>query len=224
MAIMSAPGPGEVYGQQEPAVLAGVQFLKGHSGGQQPGESAMIALALLKAEVPNGDPALAACVSSFRARFTSNSYEPARGNGTGVYEAAAAAMALSNLDAAGNRGYLAMIANYLIGQQRANGSWDYIGRDQGDTSITQYAVLGLWEAENAGVDVSPSVWDRAASWYMSTQYATGGWVYHNDEPSFPETLSMTAAGVGSLLICQRQLERYRQDRRGTNASAHRPRD
>ena len=32
--------------------------------------------------------------------------------------------------------------------QNANGSWDYSGRSNGDTSITQYAVLGLWEAEN----------------------------------------------------------------------------
>ncbi len=139
------------------------------------------------------------------------------GNGTGVYEAAAAAMALANLDAAGNRGYLAMIATYLAGQQRANGSWDYTGRNNGDTSISQYAVLGLWEAENAGVDVNPSIWDRAASWYLLTQHASGAWVYHNDESQYTETLSMTAAGVGSLLICQRQLDRYRQDRRGNSS-------
>ena len=109
-----------------------------------------------------------------------------------------------------------MIASYLIGQQKGNGSWDYVGREHGDTSISQYAVLGLWEAENAGVEISPSVWDRAASWYLSTQHASGAWVYHNDESQYTETLSMTAAGVGSLLICQRQLERYRQDRRANS--------
>jgi hypothetical protein len=214
--ILGAIGSGPASGQQEPAVVSGVQFLKGHYAGQQAGESAMIALALLKADVPIGDPAVAGCVARFRSRFTSNSYEPERGKGPGVYEAAAAAMALANLDAAGNRGYLGMIASYVTGQQRANGSWDYAGRDHGDTSISQYAVLGLWEAENAGVDISPSVWDRAASWYLSTQHASGAWVYHNDEAQYAETLSMTAAGIGSLLICQRQLERYRQDRRATS--------
>ena len=92
-------------------------------------------------------------------------------------------MALASHDPVANRGYLAMIASYLIAHQNANGSWDYAGRSHGDTSITQYAVLGLWEAENSGVDVSPVVWDRTASWLMSTQFGDGGWVYHHDEPS-----------------------------------------
>ncbi len=163
-------------GQQEPAVVSGVQYLKSHYANQQAGESAMIALALLKAEVPTGDPAVTGCVVRFRSRFTSSSYEPERSNGTGIYEAAAAAMALTNLDAAGNRGYLTMIATYLTGQQRGGGCWDYNGRDAGDTSISQYAILGLWEAENAGVEISPSVWDRAASWYMFNPACLGSLV------------------------------------------------
>ena len=44
---------------------------------------------------------------------------------------------------------------HIDGRQNANGSWDYRRPDQGDTSISQYAVLGLWGRENAGVDVSP---------------------------------------------------------------------
>ena len=51
---------------------------------------------------------------------------------------------------------------------------------------------------------------------MSVQSGAGSWNYHRDEPQHPETCSMTAAGVGSLLICQRQLDRYRQTRRGTS--------
>ncbi|MCA1685349.1 MAG: HEAT repeat domain-containing protein, partial [Planctomycetia bacterium] len=99
---------------------------------------------------------------------------------------------------------------YLMALQKANGSWDYTGRTQGDTSISQYAVLGLWEAENGGATVPPEVWERAAGWFMSSQSAAGSWNYHRDEPGRPETLAMTGAGVGSLLICQRQLDRYRR--------------
>ena len=88
---------------------------------------------------------------------------------------------------------------------------------EGDTSISQYAVLGMWEAENAGVDVSPSVWDRAAQWYMSSRRAGAeAGITTATQPSWPETVSMTAAGVGSLMICRRQLERYRQKKRGTS--------
>ena len=113
-----------------------------------------------------------------------------------------------------------MLATYLLGRQNPNGSWDYQGRTHGDTSISQYAVLGMWEAENAGVEIPPSVWDRAAGWFLSVQDSAGGWNYHRDEAMrYTDTVAMTAAGVGSLLICQRQMDRFRsgQSRAGTSS-------
>jgi hypothetical protein len=202
--------------QQEPAVLSGIQFLRSHYQGQQVGQSAMIALALIKAEVPASDRDLAVCLERIRSRFTTSTYEPEAGSGAGVYEAGVTSMVLANQDAESNRMWIRLVAEYLLSKQKANGSWDYSYRQNGDTSISQYAVLGLWEAENAGVDIPPSVWDRAATWYMSTQSGAGSWCYHRDEAQHPETLSMTAAGVGSLLICQRQLDRYRNTRKGTS--------
>jgi hypothetical protein len=156
-------------------------------------------------------------VAKLKERFEATSYKPDMGVGPGTYEAAVTAMVLSNLDAEGNRPLISAIASYLIGHQNTNGSWDYSGRGQGDTSISQYAVLGLWECDNAGAEVSPSVFDRAASWYLSVQGSAGSWNYHRDEVQYPETLSMTAAGVGSLLICQRQLDRYRHAQRSTSS-------
>jgi hypothetical protein len=216
LVALAYPGVAFAQQEQEPAVLSGVQYLRSHYVGRNAGEMAMIALAFLKAEVPPDDPALQACVAAIRARFSSSAYQPQLGSGPGTYEAAASAMVLANLDPVENRTWITMIASYLKGRQNANGSWDYSHRTHGDTSISQYAVLGLWEAENAGVDVSPSTWDRAAEWYMSVQSSAGSWTYHRDEAGQIETLSMTAAGVGSLLICQRQLERYRQSKLGTN--------
>ncbi len=55
------------------------------------------------------------------------------------------------------------IARYLLSKQKANGSWDYESRTNGDTSISQYAVLGLWEAENAGATVPARCRDRGAT-------------------------------------------------------------
>src|SRR5271157_435671 len=78
-------------------------------------------------------------------------------------------------------------------------------------------LLDLWECENSGVNVPPSVWDRAASWYLSVQASAGSWNYHRDQPEYADSLSMTAAGVGSLLLCKRQLERFREAKRGVNA-------
>jgi len=208
---------GAAFAQQEPAVLNAVTFLKAHSLSRPVGEMAMIALGLIKDEVPHSDPAVQRCVAGIRSRFVGSIYEPQLPKGPATYEAGVSIMALANLDPVENLSAISAIAAYIKSRQNANGSWDYANRSQGDTSISQYAVLGLWEAENAGAEVAPSTWDRAAEWYLSVQSSGGSWNYHRDEgASRPETVSMTAAGVGSLLICQRQLERYRQSKRGTS--------
>ena len=72
-------------------------------------------------------------------------------------------------------------------------------------------MLGLWEAENNGVSVPAKAWDNGASWYLANQNPSGAWNYHPDEKgTYSDTNSMTAAGVGSLLLCKRQLARYRK--------------
>ncbi len=201
--------------EQDAAVQRAIQYMRSRAGSQGLGESALMALAMLKAEVPATDPALATYLAKIRSRFTSNEFVPERQSGVGTYEAGACAMALATEDPVANRGYLALIASYLTTNQNANGTWDYTNRNSGDTSITQYGVLGLWEAENCGVPVHPSNWERLASWLISTQRGDGGWCYHPDEGggNASETCSMTAAALGSLLICRRQLEPYRQSHR-----------
>lgn len=200
----------------DPVVVKGVSFLRGNANGAGAGETGLIALALLKAEVPPGDPTLAACLARLRARITTESYEPERKGGADIYEAAVVALAFANVPGASRRAELNPVARYLLSKQKANGSWDYPDRPQGDTSMSQYAVLGLWEAENGGATVPPETWERAAVWFLAAQSPSGSWNYHRDEPARAETLAMTAAGVGSLLICQRQLNRYR--RSGDSAS------
>jgi hypothetical protein len=210
LTVTLACRPAELRADVEPAVLKAVHYVKGHTTNQQVGETALIALALIKAEVPAGDPTLSACIAKVRARFSGNGYQPERSGGQDIYEAAVVTMALANLNREEHRAELQLMAQFLVGRQNANGSWDYVARQQGDSSISQYALLGLWEAENSGAEVRPEVWDRAAAWYLSVQGPSGSWNYHRDQAEFPETISMTAAGVGSLLICQRQLARYRK--------------
>ncbi|MBX6313021.1 MAG: HEAT repeat domain-containing protein [Isosphaeraceae bacterium] len=199
---------------EAPAIARGVQYLKAHTEQGQAGEAALVLLALIKADVPASDPAVVATLGTIRKRFRGGTYTPERSGGLEIYEAAVIAMALANLDPAAFKAEIAAAVQYLITKQKTNGAWDYEVRaqmDTGDTSISQYAILGLWEAENAGVEVPPKVWDRAARWFLSVQSPQGSWNYHRDEVGrYPETISMTAAGVGSLLICQRQLEQYRK--------------
>jgi hypothetical protein len=108
--------PKGALAQQEQAVLSGVQYLRAHSTHLQAGESAMIALALIKAEVPANDPALTVLVDKIRSRFSTEGFAPERLTGHGIYEAAACSLALASLDAVGNLEYLRMLANYLLSQ------------------------------------------------------------------------------------------------------------
>jgi hypothetical protein len=209
-------GSGTARAQQDPAVLKGVQYLRGHSISMGAGESGLAALAMIKAEVPTSDPDLTKVINRLRGKCQSGSYQPERTGGHDIYEAAVVTMALANYDAEKLRPELTALGSFLSGRQNANGSWDYQHRTQGDCSISQYAVLGLWEAANAGVDIAPEVWDRAAQWYTSVQTAEGGWSYHPDEGG-QLTVSMTSAGVGSLLICRRQLDKSRKKAEAVSA-------
>jgi hypothetical protein len=202
--------PAFTHAQQLPTVNRGVEYLKGKMAARQgTGETALATLAMIKAEVPANDPAMVAALRVIDGRFSGSAYSPDRRGGPEIYEAGCLIMALANLDPNGRKAQISSIADYIIAKQKAAGGWDYDGRTAGDTSISQYAVLGLWEAENIGVNIHPRIWDSVAQFYMSTQSAQGSWTYHRDEGS-GETLSMTAAGVGSLMICQKQLAAYRR--------------
>ena len=197
---------------QGPEVAKGVEYLKAQAPQGQPGEAALAALAMTKAGVSKDDPEFKAALGKALSESSGNTYIPGRSGGPEIYETGIVCILLAELDATAYLELIRSAASQLLRKQKSNGAWDYEARtgDTGDCSISQYAVLGLWEAENAGVRVHPSVWERAARWYMSTQRG-GGWTYHPDEGRAP-TVSMTAAGVGSLLICKRQLAQYRKKR------------
>lgn len=84
-----------------------------------------------------------------------------------------------------------------------SGSWAYtsIPMDSGyDNSLTQYGVLGLWEAAKRHHEVPQRLWKRVEDHYMRTQLVGGGWNYR---PQFGEARgSMTAAGLTCLFITQ----------------------
>ena len=81
------------------------------------------------------------------------------------------------------------------------GSWSYSDLKRargGDNSNTQYALLGLHAAREAGVPVEPQVWALARAYWEQSQKRDGSWTYTPDSPT--ATSSMTCAGVSSLII------------------------
>ncbi len=213
--VVAAIGPARsAEAQADPVIARAVGYLKSSTSGGA-GEVALGGLALVKAEVPSTDPAMVRVLDVIGRRFSGSAYRPEGGSGIEIYEAGVTLLLLANLDSGSHRSQIDAIARFLASKQNPNGSWDYQGRSSGDMSISQYAVLGLWEAENSGIPISPGIWDRAAGFLIGAQRAGGGWTYHPGE-SGDDTISMTAAGVGSLLICSRQLQPFRQPVRLAN--------
>ncbi len=200
----------------ESAVHRGVDFLKTQIPKMNSGEAGISALAMIKSHVPLNDPGLVACIARFGQNFNGTTYTPETKGGSEIYECSVAIMAMVNIDPVGYKPYIDAACQYLLSKQMPNGAWDYSDRTAGDVSISQYALLGLWEGENVGITVPAKVWDMAAKWYISTQNSTGSWIYHPDDTRWPPTVAMTGAGVGSLMLCQHQLVRHRKGQEQLN--------
>ena len=69
-----------------------------------------------------------------------------------------------------------------------------------DLSNTQMAILALWEAANAGVEIPDTVWQKAQELYYKLQQQDGSWNYGEHGPNIPGYGSMTAAGLASVYI------------------------
>jgi hypothetical protein len=73
-----------------------------------------------------------------------------------------------------------------------------MGDASGDNSNTQYALLGLNAAAEAGIPIHPEVWALARNYWQRCQQADGGWQYRAIRGQ--STGSMTCAGVSSLIF------------------------
>ncbi len=82
------------------------------------------------------------------------------------------------------------------------GMWSYpLGG--GDNSNSQFAILGLYEAQRAGFKVSPIVLRSALAYWLTVQNSDGSWGY---QPRAQGTGSMTCAGIGAVALTMDILE------------------
>jgi len=84
------------------------------------------------------------------------------------------------------------------------GAYNYLsipvsGSSRYDNSNSQFGVLGVWMATEAGARVEDlgDYWNLTQSHWLSEQRPDGGWTYQNDSAS---TGSMTAAGLATLYV------------------------
>jgi hypothetical protein len=205
----------------EQAIRGGVSFLKSQQDpntGAWPdadlraheGTSALATLALLTAGEPATEAHVAKALSHLE-QFTAT----ALGR---TYSVALQTMVFSAADPVR---YKVHIANNVAWLERAQikpgdgnswpGSWTYddMKGSQGDNSNTQYALLGLHAASEAGIPVKPEVWVLSRQYWELAQrkagFDTGAWGYFPNDHQ-PASASMSCAGISSLIITG--LKRY----------------
>ena len=92
-----------------------------------------------------------------------------------------------------------------------SGDWDYAKPPAAgmDNSNTQFAVLGLRAAQNAGVPAPPVSWVRSLNHWNGDQNKDGSWPYRRDKgnPNPGGSRSMTAAGLYCSLVAKATLKR-----------------
>ncbi|QDV29103.1 HEAT repeat protein [Planctopirus ephydatiae] len=170
------------------------------TGADDQASLALTGYALLKSGSDLSDKKVAEALADVRKRCGGNRYLPASHH---IYSAAVDAMLLEAAGDLNDKPSLNLIADYLIAQQKAHGGWYYPSQNDlyGDTSISQYGVLGLWAAYRAGVTIPTDAWEGAARWHQQTQNADGGSGYHPTATGATETkATMTAAAGGSLQV------------------------
>ena len=194
--LAAAPAAADVAGEQvQRAIRLGVEAIRTQKGAdgtwterQQPGGVTCLAtLALLQAgERPDSD-AVAAALDHVRRLADQH-----------VYTTALKVMALARADAQRYKPEITASAQWLVSAQNTSGLWNYTpAGERFDHSNSQFALLGLHTAAQAGVAVPDTVWQRALRAVVQTQSDDGGWSYQARGPSYG---SMTAAGVADLII------------------------
>lgn len=98
-----------------------------------------------------------------------------------------------------------LLENLQIRTGDRKGTWPYAeNRGNGDNSNTQFALLALYEAERAGVEVKEPIWRLSQNYWLSTQNPDGSWGYVEGAPG---TGSMTCAGISAMIMTSDRLTR-----------------
>lgn len=73
-----------------------------------------------------------------------------------------------------------------------------------DNSTTQYGVIGVWSAGQAGLKSPKNFWSDVIANFLETQQPDGGWSYSGNRNT---TESMTVAGLTCLYLAQQNIAR-----------------
>ena len=209
------------------AIIKGVNYLltqfennrlkaRAGQGGYEIGAHALAVLALLHAGQAISDerltirsPTMVGLIEQLK------KYEVTKDFPT--YTRSLRAQALAVYGRSEDRTALAAETRWLM-ENAVKGSYSYAEPPEGatqphqvgwDNSNTQYGVLGVWAAAEAGISVPVSYWLDVQQHWETAQSKSGGWGYGMGQQE--GTLSMTAAGVNMLFVANEMISATRPD-------------
>jgi hypothetical protein len=158
---------------------------------QRGGSTALVLLALLQSGVPPSDECIRDGLKYLRG------VEPRH-----TYVVGLQTMVFIQAGQADDRPLIRRNVEWLLKARQPTG-WGYEqAGPTPDNSNSQYALLGLHEAIQAGYKVPPKALEEVRQLYLDTQ-VKGGWAYRPPAPRRGKgdpTLNMTTAGLCNLLI------------------------
>jgi hypothetical protein len=187
------------------AIDRGLHYFREHVNEAQSWEAPIVSYALIRGGEPVDSPAVKTLLKLvLDTKFHGGTYNKETPHQ--FYEAGTEMMMLEAINPRRYQRELEVIAAFTTENQWPSGSWYYYRSPEngGDTSHTQYAILGLWAASRAGVRIPRSVWSRCAEWHLKNQLDDGGFAYHPGGLR-NATHSMTVNGVASLCIARLML-------------------
>ncbi len=212
----------ELVNKVRDSIKRGVQFLKKNQNPQgnweglvlnfladmEGGSTALVTLALLNCGEKPDDPAMAKALDYLAGL-------PARK----TYVAGLQNMVFAEAKRPKDLPIIQRNADWLIeralgydGGAGQLGGWSYPGSpgSPADNSNTQYALLGLYAAKQAGAKIDDKHWKAIQDYYTRTQAKSGFWKYRNGGLDNGESFTMTVAGVCGLLIAGMGLDQSAQ--------------
>jgi hypothetical protein len=185
------------------AISRGGNYLRSVISKKHGGQKSIIALAAMKAGVPKTSPEIQEAIGAILAQYDpQNGWQP---DVEHFYSTSVAAVLLADSDPEKYKPVLDSMANYFVTGQRADGGWDYPTPrgTEGDTSVTHYALLGMWACARAGSEIPGESWERAIRWHLTKQNSDGGFSYtpgYRTDGQGVSMPNMSVNAVGSIAI------------------------
>ena len=206
--VSTSPLAAEITAEQvNRAIDRGTAFLKNQHatnndrwpeyGAVPGGVSALCTLSLLQAGLPVSDPTMQQSLEYLRGLDDLKM----------VYARSLVTMVLCAAEPQRDRQLIQQHVQWLqkaqVKQGNHQGGWSYSSQQRtSDPSNSQFALMALHEAEQAGLDVDQTTFQLALDYWLKRQNQQGGWKY---SPELGSSLSMTCAGISSLVIASGKL-------------------